>query len=150
MFTYWFHNPETGLTKIGRTSSPKRRFGTLSSKFPVVAMRIIKGDVEAKMHRDFARFRVHGEWFALPEKETCELSAIDPATLPMGDWNPKNKALLEISPEIHAQIAAVAKQHGITRKRLVDSLLTHGIDRIESGKLKISDCIFTESEVAKP
>jgi len=65
----------TNFYKIGRTSSPYRRFGDFTAKFPFrfkIAMLFVVPDsdrTEKGLHRLFAEKRRNGEWFALDETD---------------------------------------------------------------------------------
>ncbi len=56
-----------GLVKIGQTSDVRRRLGEIQRMSPVLVEVLWQstGDaaLEKKLHRAFARLRVHGEWF---------------------------------------------------------------------------------------
>lgn len=71
MCVYLFHDPASGLYKIGWSLKPENRKRTLASQTPLI--RIIKtwpGTVrndEWRLHQRFGDKRVHGEWFSLDE-----------------------------------------------------------------------------------
>ena len=68
-YTYFYFNPLTGLTKIGRTLYPLRRFSQLcvGHKSELIRKCILEGDFELKTHRQYAKYRQHGEWFYFPD-----------------------------------------------------------------------------------
>ncbi len=82
----------TGYYKIGRTSSPYRRFGDFTAKFPfrfkIVMLFVVadSGRTEKGMHRFFAEKRRNGEWFALDDDDLewlysfARIYAPDPAS----------------------------------------------------------------------
>lgn len=76
-----------GLVKIGRSDNPASRIRDLQAASPVqlTTALILEGGVllEGAMHRRFAAFRRHGEWFALPEGWQAEARAVEaPAETP--------------------------------------------------------------------
>lgn len=70
---YFFEAVGKGLTKIGYSADPVKRFRHIqtSCPFPIRAVLLANGgrDVERSFHEDYADYRQHGEWFALPEQE---------------------------------------------------------------------------------
>lgn len=54
-----------GLIKIGMSEDPDRRLGELQvgSDQPLRLVAVIPGVSESMLHRHFAPYRVHGEWF---------------------------------------------------------------------------------------
>lgn len=71
-YVYFLQAEGTGRVKIGRAESTTVRFDTLrtASPFPLTLLRSVKTadapGLETSLHRRFAAYRVHGEWFALP------------------------------------------------------------------------------------
>jgi hypothetical protein len=72
IFTYFFHEVETGLTKIGKSRHPSNRLKWIQSreKKKLIPLKILKGDKEKSLHQKHAEFRVKGEWFLLPKEMT--------------------------------------------------------------------------------
>jgi len=70
--------------KIGRTKDVLRRFPQISLKMPFVTRLWAvwwAPDIswlEGTLHSFYHRFRVNGEWFALPEHEAMEIRKADP------------------------------------------------------------------------
>lgn len=82
-FVYFIYNKETKLIKIGCTENPIKRLKQLNSMFlnhfgvkdalellslcyvPDGSMR----KAEKDFHEEFSEYRVHGEWFSIPNKE---------------------------------------------------------------------------------
>lgn len=64
--TYIIRNPKSKLIKIGKTVDLKTRISTLQTGAgaPLEILSVIDGDVERDLHKAFAEFRVHGEWFS--------------------------------------------------------------------------------------
>lgn len=77
------HDPETvyfvlggGLVKIGRAIDVDKRFRSLEcgSPVPLELARVVPGErgLECDLHRYFAAYRKHGEWFDLKAWEAIE------------------------------------------------------------------------------
>jgi len=67
-YTYLMLNDETGLIKIGRSTSPRYREKTLQSQEPkvhIVACWKTPKTVETDLHKLYNHKRVRGEWFRL-------------------------------------------------------------------------------------
>jgi hypothetical protein len=60
---YFIRSCRTGLIKIGTSSNPRRRTQDLAAHYPDRLELLAVGGVEAKLHKDMSRHRVHGEWF---------------------------------------------------------------------------------------
>lgn len=74
MFIYIVAKEDHGQPwKLGRTTEPVQRLANLQSGSPVklVYVKIVEAhlSLEASLHRQFARYRLHGEWFDLPEDQ---------------------------------------------------------------------------------
>lgn len=65
--------------KIGRTTDPTERLKNLQagSPAPLAYVKIVEAHptLEGALHRQFARYRLHGEWFTLPDEMTEVLLA---------------------------------------------------------------------------
>lgn len=63
--TYFFRNPITGLVKIGKSNDVKTRKQAVQcgSGVDLDVLLVIDGDIERELHKKFARYREHGEWF---------------------------------------------------------------------------------------
>lgn len=63
--TYFFKNPITGLIKIGRTIDVKTRKQSVQcgAGIELFVIAVIEGDIENELHKQFADYREHGEWF---------------------------------------------------------------------------------------
>lgn len=64
--TYILEAEGTGTVKIGKTSDLRQRVATLRNGLPVRLhlVRFIHGqDHEHRLHKMFAEYRLHGEWF---------------------------------------------------------------------------------------
>lgn len=79
----YFIRDETGLAKIGHSYDPWQRLRALQSTSPVqlAIVRVVDGGqkTEAWLHRRFADYRQHGEWFALTDEM---LTIVPPDELP--------------------------------------------------------------------
>ena len=64
-WTYLIQGEKTRLVKIGRSHNIIRRFKALSHSSPdlLTLVGAISGDYERSLHRRFAKYRSHGEWF---------------------------------------------------------------------------------------
>ena len=65
-YTYLFRCVETGLVKIGRSSTPVQRAHTIALQAGVTIelLGLLVGDAhEFRLHREFISDRVRGEWF---------------------------------------------------------------------------------------
>ncbi|GHX89544.1 hypothetical protein VCSRO111_0606 [Vibrio cholerae] len=65
MSTYLVRNPKSGLIKIGRTINLNTRMSALQCGSGVLLdiLFVIPKDKEKHLHKKFANYRVHGEWF---------------------------------------------------------------------------------------
>lgn len=74
---YAIYSTETGLTKIGRTTRFNERMKELQSISPSQFKIILKisapPTLETELHRQYVKFRRHGEWFQLDEKMRNDL-----------------------------------------------------------------------------
>jgi len=65
--------------KIGRTTDPDQRMKQLQAHSPakLVYVKIVEAhqSLESSLHRQFAKYRSHGEWFELPEERATEALA---------------------------------------------------------------------------
>ena len=63
--TYFFKNPKTGLIKIGKSIDIKTRKQAVQcgSGVELDVLLVIDGDSERELHKKFAEYREHGEWF---------------------------------------------------------------------------------------
>ena len=72
--TYLMVDERDGLVKIGRSKNPEVRERTLQGQAPRIKMlAICPGNIEAALHKQFAHYRVRGEWFRL---EPAQVEAI--------------------------------------------------------------------------
>lgn len=66
--TYLMKDKSTGCTKIGKSFEPRMRERTLQSEKPSIELlAVCNENIEKKLHKEFADFRVRGEWFRLEE-----------------------------------------------------------------------------------
>jgi len=64
--TYLIKNKRNNLYKIGRSNNPKNREKTLQSEEPLIEMiKTWDEDIESKLHLEYKKYRVRGEWFNL-------------------------------------------------------------------------------------
>lgn len=80
MFVYVVgHQDGSQPWKIGRTTDPVTRLKDLQtpSPVPLAYIKIVEAHptLEGSLHRQFAKYRVHGEWFNLPHEMTEVLLA---------------------------------------------------------------------------
>ncbi len=63
--TYLAKNSTNGLIKIGKSINPISRIKQLEtgSGAKLIVLAVIDDDIESKLHRQFEKFRKHGEWF---------------------------------------------------------------------------------------
>ena len=67
--------------KVGRTRLPEQRFLALKSRHPslVFVHKISTNDslrLEQNLHRLYAPYKIHGEWFSLPNQEILNFRSI--------------------------------------------------------------------------
>lgn len=69
---YFIQAHSGGPVKIGYAANPEKRIAEIQRMSPVElkTLKIIEGDLkqEKELHKHFAKFRLHGEWFDLNEK----------------------------------------------------------------------------------
>ena len=117
IFTYLFHNPANGLTKIGRTRSPISRFNTLNREESgiLIPKCVLEGDVEMSLHKRFVEFRVVGEWFQLSDSVVKEFVELPNNVFREGFTGlPAFDATksVYIGPETHEALRKLAKELG--------------------------------------
>lgn len=63
--TYFFKNNSNGLIKIGKSVDIKTRKQAIQcgSGSELDILLILSGDIEFELHKKFAKYRKHGEWF---------------------------------------------------------------------------------------
>lgn len=73
--TYLIFNPINNLTKIGKSSNVKKRLNTLKNQFEnkLILIGFCKLDIESKLHQDFSKKRVFGEWFELDVDDILDI-----------------------------------------------------------------------------
>ena len=71
------HIPST--IKIGKASDIAKRLSQIQTGYPdkLRAWALVSGDHEARYHRMFARYRLHGEWFQLSGEIIDEIKHIN-------------------------------------------------------------------------
>ena len=81
---YVIYNYDTNLTKIGISDKPQRRIRQihLSSGCNIVFLefnylsyscKLKAEEIEKKLHKKYAKYRIVGEWFKLDEKKQIQL-----------------------------------------------------------------------------
>lgn len=80
MFIYVVAGPDDAQPwKVGRTTDPDKRLISLQAHSPVALhyVKIVEAHptLEGSIHRQFAQFRTHGEWFDIPEDHRQTLLA---------------------------------------------------------------------------
>jgi hypothetical protein len=65
---YFVRGTTTGLIKIGQSSKPIERFAQLKKGASEEMELLAVGGEEKDYHKEFAEFRVHGEWFSPAEE----------------------------------------------------------------------------------
>lgn len=77
---YFIRAMQSGAIKIGTSNDPKRRLETMQtgSPEPLELIGVLPGqaDAEKVLHRTFAKFRIHGEWFKGDEELIREIKAL--------------------------------------------------------------------------
>lgn len=64
--TYIMKDNHNNLYKIGKSINPRVRERTLQSEKPSInIVKIFNKDIERKLHEDYSKYRVRGEWFRL-------------------------------------------------------------------------------------
>lgn len=134
-YTYFFHNPDSGLTKIGKTSQPAARFKAIRSqeKVKLVSKCLLKGDCELRMHARFVEFRVIGEWFRLDDETLSKIQSmpgnlITDAFTGFPTDGVGKYATVRVSSDILKQVKLSAASCG-------EDMVTHG-DRLIMAGLK--------------
>lgn len=149
-YTYFFFNAATGLTKIGRSTSPASRFVTLSSGRDLSAICVFSGDSEKYHHNQFSDTRVMGEWFRLPESIIVQLRAdkrnllkesIGGINFPGPLYSSKFRTLIEVDPKIHARLNKGARRLKTTTKKLATALLSEALDQLEDGSMSFVEVV---------
>lgn len=143
-FVYFIQAVNGGLIKIGTASDVDARFRHIQAMCPV-RLRLLgqvpgSHGLEARLHREFADARVHGEWFR-PVRRLVELVAgipdavtpiVDPdSAIELGQVVRPRAAPRYRAPERLLPIAEVAK-----RLRVDPHVV---LDRIASGRLGAHD-----------
>lgn len=77
-FVYALQCEETSRVKIGITQNLHQRLKEIRSMCAtnlrlILCIPAIGQEVEAMLHREFGRFRLHGEWFAIPR---CKIEGL--------------------------------------------------------------------------
>jgi len=64
--TYIMKDSHNNLYKIGKSINPRVRERTLQSEKPSIKIvKVFDKDIERKLHKDYSKHRVRGEWFEL-------------------------------------------------------------------------------------
>jgi hypothetical protein len=99
---YYVHAPETGLVKIGFARDALNRFTKMQVDSPtrliLLAVEDGSAELENARHREFAVYRVRGEWFRLEGALADHVAALPPFVRPprkpldgaLGTWLRKN------------------------------------------------------------
>lgn len=78
---YVVHSRATGLTKIGQSKNPKRRIQEHRTRYrdaaylaclPVGCLALTEHFEQAALARLDQRYRVHGDWYALPGEQVAQ------------------------------------------------------------------------------
>ena len=80
-FVYLMKDESNGYYKIGISSKPEYRERTLQSEKPTIVLlgakefpiRTIAEAIESALHKAYGEKRIRGEWFALNEKDVCDI-----------------------------------------------------------------------------
>lgn len=83
---YFIRGDKTNSFKIGISSNPRNRLKTMQTGSPVKLLltRDIEVlnpvEIERLLHKEFAKYKIHGEWFSMPWKDAIEIfdSIVDP------------------------------------------------------------------------
>lgn len=72
--TYLMHDKATGFYKIGKSVRVEFREQTLSAQHPKVkVIATTECNIESFLHKKYAKYRLRGEWFDIPEELIAEL-----------------------------------------------------------------------------
>lgn len=144
-YTYLFHRPSDGLTKIGRTDFPRNRFTMLGGEKKLVVISLIEGDKEAELHHKHRAQRETGEWFKIPEETLEEYKrnhGVD--ELPRHqlvkkrkDANPAGQLTLKLGKANLKLIQDLALEHDTTPTRLAIVLLMHSAKKAKNGEITL-------------
>lgn len=148
-YTYLFHRASDGLTKIGRSNYPKRRFEQLGGHKSLVVIAVINGDCEKSLHQQHASCRAAGEWFNLNPDVLRDFIKKHGQALP-DDVSPSTARLAEkhilfapVSKATQAKVQMLAKSRNIPIRVLCAMLIEQGLEDMSSGKIQISPASIT-------
>lgn len=88
--TYILHSPATRKVKIGKAANITERLQRIQACSPdtLVLLRVLEGDHERTLHKHFAKYHSHFEWFDECEEMLSladgENSLIQPKRVPLG------------------------------------------------------------------
>jgi hypothetical protein len=104
---YIIEAPGMGRYKVGFTGDIRRRFASLQvgSPIPLAVIATFPGNVadEREIHRKYAAFSAHGEWFDLTQEQVAEIIT------EYGNQTPQ-----EVAEKTHAARAVSIKPEGPT------------------------------------
>ena len=120
---YFLHCELTGLTKVGKTHAVVKRIQSIQGMncTPLRVVALIDGysEKEHELHREFARFHVHHEWFRfglehVPDTHPALASALVPVE--KLSWSIKREAWSHLSERERRCPKDVAIEDGIFEK----------------------------------
>ena len=135
-FTYFFHNPATGLTKIGKTKNPLARFKVIKAKETgaLECVCLLKGDLELNLHAKYQEFRVVGEWFKLDQTMIDSIVSMEGNVISLGldsfpSPPPKTGiAAIQIDARSHERLKKQANAKGRLVGHLAAELINRALD----------------------
>lgn len=72
---YLIREGDDGPVKVGKSCSPRTRLAELQTSHhrPLTLLGVLPGVIERELHEFLSEYRVHGEWFDLPENVISDL-----------------------------------------------------------------------------
>lgn len=130
---YFIQAGEAGAIKIGLAADPSGRLMQLqtSSASPLRMLRTFDGgrELEAALHRRFARLRLHGEWFK-PDEELLRFAA-DPRP-PMPSLPPRRHLqAVDLPSDFHSRVKDQAERFGLGVTSYIRLAITERVERDE-------------------
>lgn len=140
-YTYFFHSPKTGLTKIGRTSNVGLRFQQLRRKYDhgLLAAKVLKGDKEWDFHQRYSKYRQKGEWFEIPF-EVASVWLESPVDIDREFPIVRRKSsLISIDPKAHERLKRISKKTNWKIKEVATAMVSAGLDAYDAGTIVLAE-----------